>query len=78
MNISPDEAQESLQAIRRITKKTRRSIAGSGAYIFLIITGAIWMIGFLATQFLSGPILVSIWVGTSIAGSILAVLDRCP
>lgn len=74
MNISPNEAEESLQAIRRVTHKTRRSIANSGTYIFLIITGAIWMIGFLSTQFLSGPMLVSIWVGTSIVGSILAVL----
>jgi hypothetical protein len=34
MNISPNEAEESLEAIRKITQKTRRSISGSGAYIF--------------------------------------------
>jgi hypothetical protein len=74
MNISPHEAEESLEAIRKITQKTRRSIASSGAYIFLIITGIIWMVGYVATQFLSGSIVVYIWVGTSILGSIIATL----
>ncbi|NMC29591.1 MAG: hypothetical protein GYA45_05930 [Pelolinea sp.] len=74
MNISPNEAEESLEAIRKITQKTRRSISGSGAYIFLIITGIIWLVGFVATQFLTGKILVAIWVGMSVLGSVIAVL----
>ncbi|MGV8026274.1 MAG: hypothetical protein AB2L18_06945 [Anaerolineaceae bacterium] len=74
MKISPHEAEESLEAIRKITQKTRRSIASSGAYIFLIITGIIWMVGYVSTQFLSGSIVVYVWVGTSILGSIVAAL----
>jgi hypothetical protein len=73
MNISPNEAEEALAAIQKTTQKTRHSIASSGAYIFLIITGLIWLVGFLATQFLAGEIVVYIWVGMSLLGSALAV-----
>ncbi len=74
MNISPDEAEEALAAIQKVTQKTRHSIAKSGAYIFLIVTGAVWLVGFLATQFLSGSIVAYIWLGASILGGGLATL----
>jgi hypothetical protein len=74
MNISPNEAEEALAAIQRIAQKTRQSVASSGAYIFLIITGAIWLVGFLSNQFLSGAVVVTIWVGMSLLGSALSVL----
>lgn len=73
MNISPTEAEESLAAIQSVTQKTRRSIANSGAYIFLIITGSVWLVGFLATQFLSGPIVAYLWIGASVLGSALSI-----
>jgi hypothetical protein len=74
MNISPNEAEEALADIQRMTHRTRRSIASSGAYIFLIITGCIWLIGFLSTQFLPNEITVYVWVGMSIFGSALSIL----
>jgi hypothetical protein len=74
MNISPDEAEEALAAIQRTMQKTRRSFASSGAYIFLLLTGLIWLVGFLATQFLSGAIVPAIWVAMSLLGSALSVL----
>jgi hypothetical protein len=73
MNISPDEAEEALADIQKMTQKTRRSIASSGAYIFLIITGFIWLVGFLATQFLTGEIVPAIWIGISILGAALSI-----
>src|SRR5512136_2911079 len=73
MNISPDEAEEALAAIQKVTQKTRRSIASSGAYIFLIITGIVWLVGFLSTQFLTGNIVAYIWVGVSVLGSALSI-----
>jgi hypothetical protein len=73
MNISPNEAEEALAAIQRVTQKTRRSIASSGAYIFLILTGIIWLVGFLSTQFLTGEIVGYIWIGMSILGSALSI-----
>jgi hypothetical protein len=74
MHISPSEAEEALEAIQKIKQKTLRSIAGSGAHIFLIVTGVIWLIGFLATQFLTGEIVAHIWIVTSILGTVVAIL----
>jgi hypothetical protein len=74
MNISPTEAEEALGAIQKMMQKTRHSVASSGAYIFLIITGMIWLVGFLANQFLSGAIVAYIWIGMSLLGSALSVL----
>jgi len=73
MNISPGEAEEALAAIQRTMQKTRRSIASSGAYIFLIITGTIWLVGFLSTQFLPSEVTTYVWGGASLLGTILAV-----
>ena len=69
MNVSPTEAEEALAAIQRMTQKTRRSISSSGAYVFLIISGIIWLVGFLCTQFLTGEIVGYIWMGLDILGS---------
>jgi len=74
MNISPNEAEESLAVIQSMMQKTRHSIASSGAYIFLVITGIIWLVGFLSTQFLTGEIVAYIWTGLSILGTALAIL----
>ncbi len=74
MNISPDEAEEALEAIQKMSQKTRHSVASSGAYIFLVITGAVWLIGFLSTQFLPGKTAAYIWVGSSLLGSALSIL----
>ncbi len=68
MNISPHEAEEALAAIQRVSKKTRQSIASSGADTSLMVTGLIWLVGFVGTQFLSGAILVYMWVGISLLG----------
>jgi hypothetical protein len=72
MNISPNEAEEALAAIQTMTQKTRHSIASGSAYISLIITGIVWLIGFTATQFLTAPLIVWIWIVTSIVGSAFA------
>ncbi|HTX78247.1 MAG TPA: hypothetical protein VMC62_01195 [Longilinea sp.] len=74
MNISPDEAEEALIAIQKVTRHTQRSIASSGAFITLIITGIVWLIGFSATQFLAGWIVPAIWIAISIAGSAISIL----
>ena len=74
MNISPNEAEEALVAIQRTMQKSRHSFASSGAYIFLIFTGIVWLVGFLATQFLSGAIVAYIWIGMSLLASVLSIL----
>ncbi len=74
MNISPDEADEALAAVHDMTVRTRRSFAGSGAYVFLIVTGAVWLVGSLATQFLSGPVVAYVWIGASVLGSAVSIV----
>jgi hypothetical protein len=74
MKVSPSEAEEALAAIQKMTQKTRHSIASSGAYIFLIVTGIIWLVGYLSTQFLAGSIVAYIWIGMSLLGSAVAIL----
>ena len=54
MNISPNEAEEALAVIQKMSQRTRHAIASSNAHISLIITGFVWLIGFLGTQFLPG------------------------
>jgi hypothetical protein len=72
MNISPNEAEESLVAVEKIMQKTRRSIASSGVHISLVVTGLIWLIGFICTQFIKGQTLIYIWIGISVIGSMTA------
>jgi len=74
MNVSVTEAEETLAAIQTIAQKTRYAIASGGTYITLIVTGVVWLVGFLSTQFLSGAIVASIWIGMSIVGSMAGIL----
>ena len=74
MNVSPSEAEESLAAIQNIAQRTRQSIANSGAYITLIATGIVWLVGFICTQFLQGQVLIYIWIALSILGSTLGTI----
>jgi len=74
MNISPNEAEETLAAIQTVMQKTRHSIASSGTYITLIVTGIVWLVGFVCTQFLSGDVIGYIWTGLSIFGCILGTV----
>ncbi len=74
INVSRTEAEESLADIQRMTQRTRHAIANSGAYITLIATGIVWLVGFLATQFLSGAIVGYFWTGAALLGGLLATI----
>lgn len=74
LNITSAEAEETLAAIQTIAQRTRHSIASGGTSVTLIVTGIVWLFGFLATQFLSGPIVAAIWTGMSIAGTLVGIL----
>jgi hypothetical protein len=67
-NMSATEAEKELAAIQSMMQKTRHSIASSGTYITLIVTGIVWLIGFICTQFLSTEIIGYIWTTLSILG----------
>ena len=72
MNVSPSEAEEALAAIQTMMKKTRRAISSSGAYVFLIVWGVIWLLGFLGSQFLPKETASFTWMGLDILGGILS------
>jgi hypothetical protein len=73
MNISPSEAEEALTAIQLMVKKTRRSIASSGAYVFLIVWGAVWLVGFLSSHFFQDETAGLVWMVVDILGGLLSV-----
>jgi hypothetical protein len=72
MNVSPTEAEEALDAIQGMMKKTRRAISSSGAYAFLVIWGVVWLIGFLCSQFLPQAISGYAWMIMDTLGGIVS------
>jgi len=74
MNISPDEAEEALNAIQAMMQKTRRSISSSGAYNFMLLWGVIWLLGFLNSQFLPNQTAGYVWMVLDIIGGILSAV----
>ncbi len=74
INMSTAEAEEALAAIQTMAQKTRQSIASSGMYVTLIVTGIVWMIGFICTHYLPKEIVGYIWATLSIIGGILATI----
>jgi hypothetical protein len=74
MEISPNEAEEALNAIREVMRKTRRIISRSGAYKFLILWGIIWMVGFLNSQFFPEKTASYVWMGLDILGGIVSAV----
>ena len=74
MDLSPMEAQQALEAIQAMAKKTRKVIANSGAYAFLIIWGSVWLVGFTANHFITGAAIGYTWMILDILGAILSVV----
>jgi hypothetical protein len=74
MDLSPQEAQQALDAIQTMVRRTQRMISNSGAYAFLIIWGFVWLIGFSANHFLSGPTVGYVWMVLDTLGGVLSVV----
>jgi hypothetical protein len=74
MHVSQAEAKEALEAIQSVSRRTRHSIADSSVYIFLIVNGFVWLIGFLCNQFVAGKLLGYIWLGLVILAVLLSIL----
>ena len=51
MNVSQEEAQASLSAIRDVTVRTQKAIASAYANPLLILWGVLWIIAYTATHF---------------------------
>ena len=70
MNISPEEAQESLAAIQQTRTQMRKLVSLNG--YFLIICGLVWFFGPLANQFLPLAYVGWVWGSLSLIGTILS------
>ena len=71
--ITPEAARASLAEVDRIITLTRRTIAWSCTTPLLILWGAIWVVGFGATQFF--PVRVyRLWIVLDVAGMVGSVL----
>ena len=74
MNITPTEAEQALEAIQVMVRKTQKAISKSGAYYFLIVWGFVWLFGFLSSHFVRGPAVGYIWAGLDILGGLLSAI----
>jgi hypothetical protein len=74
MNLSPSEAEEALTAIQAMVQKTRRAISSSGAYLFLLVWGSVWLLGFLGSQFLPQEAGGYAWMVLDTLGGILSAV----
>lgn len=74
MNISPAEAEEAMDAIQTMVRKTRRAISKSGAYAYLILWGFVWLFGFLNSHFTHDDTAGYIWIGLDILGGVLSAV----
>lgn len=74
MDLSPREAEEALAVIQNMMDRTRRSISNTGAYIFLIIWGFVWLLGFSANHFLTGENVGYSWMVLDTLGGALSVV----
>ncbi|GAC1568874.1 MAG: hypothetical protein NVS3B14_20330 [Ktedonobacteraceae bacterium] len=70
MNVSPEEAQEALAAIRQTTNKTRKTYGYNGHY--LMLWGMIWFVGFIASQYIQSSFIDWIWGVLSTIGWIVS------
>jgi hypothetical protein len=68
MQITTNEAEESLAAINSMMQKMRRTAANGGAHYFLILWGVIWFFGFLGSHFFTANIGGYIWGALDILG----------
>ena len=73
MDISKQEAQDSLEQIQTVVNHTRKTIAASYDSVLLIMWGLIWILGFLGTHFFLEWVWL-IWMGLSGIGCIATLV----
>jgi len=72
MNISREEAEQSLQAIRQVETQIRKSLATGSAPYHMILWGVIWFFGYLGSHFLDGETSGRIWFLMAIGGGVVS------
>jgi len=75
MDLTQDEARKSLEEVRRVQARTRRTLAqGAGPY-HMMIWGAVWFLGYLGNQFLPDPETAGlVWTVLVVPGMVASAL----
>lgn len=68
MGITPGEAREALETVRRVEERTRRAIALAGGGPILMIWGVVWLVGYLGGHFLESAATGWVWLVADLAG----------
>ena len=74
MEITPSEAEQALNTIQSMVRKTRQAVSSSGGYLYLFVWGTIWLIGFACSQFLADAVVGKIWAVLNILGAVLSTI----
>lgn len=65
-----DQAQLALNQIQMAADQTRRAVARSGTGWIFVIWGSVWLVGYLASQVLSGAASGMLWLALDVLGGI--------
>ncbi len=68
MNVSREEALEALAAVDKVRRQTRAAISLGGGGQIMMVWGAVWILGYLASQFLEGRAVGLVWGALDLAG----------
>lgn len=72
MNLTQQDALESLSAVEQAMAQARRALAHAGAPYYLLLWGGIWLVGFLIEQFASPRVVGWSWLVLDVVGGVLS------
>ncbi len=72
MNMTRNEAQQSLETIHQVQREIRRTLAIGGAPFYMMLWGAIWFLGYLGSHFLPPKTAGDLWGALVAMGFILS------
>ncbi|HEY42697.1 MAG TPA: hypothetical protein G4O11_01820 [Anaerolineae bacterium] len=70
MDVSRQEAQESLQVIHEVAAQMRRNVARGGGPYYMVLWGAIWFLGFLMSHFVHDIYQGWVWLTLVFIGTV--------
>ena len=70
--LSPHEAEKALELAEQAAEQMRRALGLSSAWVFLVIWGIIWTLGFLGDQFLPQKTAGLAWTVLDVVGLVLS------
>jgi hypothetical protein len=73
MDITREEARESLEAVEEVQRRARRALAHGGGPYYMMLWGVIWFVGYLGNQFLSDKASGILWMVLSGLGMLASV-----